>query len=36
MVVFGLGGPCIALSPGLRGGGLESSLDEDLDPMIGG
>ena len=24
MVVFGLGGPCTALSPGLRGGGLES------------
>ena len=23
-VVFGLGGPCTALSPGLRGGGLES------------
>ena len=23
-MVFGLGGPCIALSPGLRGGGLES------------
>ena len=24
MVVFGLGGPCTALSLGLRGGGLES------------
>ena len=24
LVVFGLGGPCTALSPGLRGGGLES------------
>ena len=23
-VVFGIGGPCTALSPGLRGGGLES------------
>ena len=23
-VIFGLGGPCTALSPGLRGGGLES------------
>ena len=23
IVVFGLGGPCTALSPGLRGGGLE-------------
>ena len=23
LVVFGLGGPCTALSPGLRGGGLE-------------
>ena len=24
LVVFGLGGPCTALSPGLRSGGLES------------
>ena len=24
LVVFGLGGPCTALNPGLRGGGLES------------
>ena len=24
LVVFGLGGPCTALSPGLRGEGLES------------
>ena len=27
-VVFGLGGPCTALSPGLRGGGLESQFGQ--------
>ena len=35
-VVFGLGGPCTALSPGLRGGGLESQFGRDLDPMTEG
>ena len=30
------GGPCTALSPRLRSGGLESKLDGDLDPVIGG
>ena len=30
------GGPCAALSPGLRGGVWSPSLDGDLDPMIGG
>ena len=30
------GGPCTALSPGLRSGGLESKFGRDLDPMIGG
>ena len=28
MVVFGLGGPCTALSPGLRGRGLESQFGQ--------
>ena len=27
-VVFGLGGPCTELSPGLRGGGLESKFGQ--------
>ena len=28
LVVFGLGGPCTALSPGLRDGGLESQFEQ--------
>ena len=27
-MVFGLGGPCTAVSPGLRGGGLESQFGQ--------
>ena len=30
------GGPCTALSPGLKGEGLSPSLDGDLDPVTGG
>ena len=30
------GGPCTALSLGLRSGGLESKFGRDLDPVIGG
>ena len=30
--LFGGGGPCTALSPRLRGGGLESQLGRDLGP----
>ena len=36
LVVFGLGGPCTALSLGLRGGVWSLSLDRDMDPMTGG
>ena len=32
---FGGGGSYTALSPGFRGGGLESQFDGDLDPVIG-
>ena len=32
LVVFGLGGPCTALSPGLRGRGLESQFRQEPGP----